>query len=551
MRRILLLLLPLAACDGAIFGELPTDPGSVQAPGGPLPTLQTPEEELPPFAPAPFRARLLTAVQYRRTVASLLGPEAAAAVTPPRDVPVNGLSSIGAASLAISGAAVDAYEASAYRAAQAALTARRAWLVPCAPATVADATCMRQVVVLLLPKAFRRPATDAEIVRWTDVGLAAARAFDVFDRGVEFVVAGVLQSPAFLYLEESGEPVSAGAPARRLGGYQLASRVAYFLTNAPPDEELLAAAASGLLDTDAGLRAQARRLLGLPTAREAMQDLFDELLELEKLEHLAKDAQRFPGFQAALGHSMREETRRTVADVAFDRPADFREVLTRPTTFVDGPLAQHYGLPPVSGWTQVQTRTGRAGLLTQASFLSLMSHPSQNSPTYRGRFIREKLLCQTIPAPPPNVSTTLPETPPGTQRTLRQKVELHMQSASCRGCHQLMDPPGFAFEGFDAVGREQVLDDGLPIDTSGSLDDVGSFTDAEGLMGLLAKDPRVTACLARQVYRQGVGHVDTAGEQRPLRDAERAFAAGGYRYQDLLVELVATEAFRTGTLELP
>jgi hypothetical protein len=180
-----------------------------------------------------------------------------------------------------------------------------------------------------------------------------------------------------------------------------------------------------------------------------------------------------------------------------------------------------------------------------------MSHPSQNSPTYRGRFIREKLLCQTIPAPPPNVSTTLPEAPPGTQRTLRQKVELHMQSASCRGCHQLMDPPGFAFEGFDAVGREQALDDGLPIDPSGSLDDVGTFADAEGLMGLLAKDPRVTACLARQVYRQGVGHVDTAGEQRPLRDAERAFAAGGYRYQDLLVELVASEPFRTGTLELP
>ncbi len=548
MRRALLLLLPLAACDGAILGDRPLGPppGTTSQPPPVVPTV---EEELPPFAPAPLRARLLIAAQYRNAIADVLGPEAAAAVTPPRDVPVNGLTAIGAASLAISGSAVDQYEANAFLAAQAALRTRRAALVPCAPATATDATCMRAVAVRLVPRAFRRPATDEEVVRWTDVGLAAARAYEVFDRGVEFLAAGLLQSPAFLYLEETGEAVGGVATARRLTGWQLANRVSFFLTNAPPDVELQAAASTGVLDTDEGLRAQARRLLELPQAREAMKDLFDEVLELDRLEHLSKDAQRFPGFQLSLGHSMREETRRTVADVAFDRPSDFRDILTRPTTYVDGPLAQHYGLPPVSAWTLVQTRTGRAGVLTQASFLSLQSHPSQNSPTYRGRFIRERLLCMPIPAPPPDVSTTLPEPPAGTRYTLRQRVEQHMQSASCRGCHQVMDPPGFAFEGFDAVGREQTHDDGLLVDTTGELDDLGAFSDAEGLMALLARDPRVTNCLTRVVYRQGVGHVDTAGELRPLFAAERAFAAGGYRYKDLVVELVASESFRTGTLE--
>jgi hypothetical protein len=180
-----------------------------------------------------------------------------------------------------------------------------------------------------------------------------------------------------------------------------------------------------------------------------------------------------------------------------------------------------------------------------------MSHPSSNSPTYRGRFIRERLLCQSIPAPPPDVSTTLPETPPGTRQTLRMKVEQHMQAPSCRGCHQLMDPPGFAFEGFDAVGREQTHDDGLPVDTSGELDELGTFADAEGLMGLLARDRRVTQCLTRQVFRQGVGRVELLSELRPLFAVEREFAAAGYRYKDLLVALVTAEAFRTGTMEAP
>jgi len=242
---------------------------------------------------------------------------------------------------------------------------------------------------------------------------------------------------------------------------------------------------------------------------------------------------------------MRGETERGLLDLAFERPGDFRDVLNRRTTFVDAPLARHYGLPAVTGWTQVPAPAGRAGVLTNASFLSLMSHPSANSPTLRGRFVREKLLCHPIPAPPPNVSTTLPEPPPNTRRTLRQKLELHMAAPSCRGCHEVMDPIGFAFEGFDATGRVQTLDDTLPIDTTGHLDDQ-AFATAPQLGDLLRDDPRVMECLARQVFRQGTGHVDLDTEARPLKAITEAFVASGHRYQTLLVEIAASEAFRSG-----
>ncbi len=547
----ILLLALLPACEGSILGDRPELPLQTELPVTPLMPPVEPVEVLPDFVPARLRPRLLLAAQYKNAVADLLGEAAAAAVTAPRDVPVNGLTAIGATQLAISSAVVEAYEVNSYLAAQAALTARRSALITCAPSSPTDATCMRQLAQRFVPRAFRRPATEVELTRWTQLGVTVATAYAEFDRGVEFMLAGLLQSPAFLYLDEVGSPDAADAARRNRTPWELASRLSFFLTNAPPDDELLAAAANGALADDAGVRAQAQRLLQKPEARRAMTQLFDEILDLSHLDGLAKDANTFPGFQSVLGASMREETQRTLLDLSFDRPTDFRQIFTSRTTFVDAALAQHYGMAPVTGWTTVQLPAERAGLFTQASFLSLQAHPSANSPTHRGRFIRERLLCSTIPAPPPEVSTTLPAAPPNMPRTLRQRVELHMQNASCSGCHQMMDPIGFAFEGFDAIGRKQVLDNGLPINSAGKLDDRGTFTDAAGLMNVMHDDPRVMSCLTRVVFRQGVGHVDLRSEARPLRAAEEAFIASGYRYQSLLEALVASEAFRTGILETP
>ncbi len=205
------LLTFLAACEGNIIGER-----AEELPARPPMSEQIPVEELPAFVPAPLRPRLLLANQYKNAIADLLGTAAAAAVTPPRDVPVNGLSAIGATQLAISSASVDEYETNAYLAAAAAIADRRTALITCTPASVADPVCMRQLAQRFVPRAFRRPATEAELSRWTQVGVTVATAYDQFDRGVEFMLAGLLQSPSFLYLDEVGAPDSADASRRRL-----------------------------------------------------------------------------------------------------------------------------------------------------------------------------------------------------------------------------------------------------------------------------------------------------------------------------------------------
>jgi len=561
LAAVTLCIAALSGCEGVLETGQPAA-GGPDAPGGPgmpmvpgMPSPQQPPDPskpdepaaLPAFAPAELHARLLTTAQYRGSVLALLGPEAAAVAAPPHDVAVNGLAAIGAAQLALSTTAVDAYEQSAFAVAKAALAARKATLIPCTPTKADDAACMGKALEPLLTRAFRRPLEAGELTRWVDLGVLAAQGYTAFDKGVEFALAGILQSPSFLYLDEHGA-VDPQDPTRlKLTGYEVASRLSYFILSAPPDDALLAAAASGGLDTADGVRTQARRLTALAAAKDAVAGFFDEALELQELEKVAKDAKAFPDFTPALAASMHEETRRFLTALALE-DKDFRDLFTSTTTFVDANLAKHYGLPAVTSWQQVElpAAQGRLGLLGKASVLTMQSHPTSNSPTYRGKFIRERLLCQPIAAPPPDVNTQLPPSTPDKPQTLRQRLQVHMQLASCRGCHAMMDPLGFAFEGFDATGKSRTTDEGLPLDTTGTLDGKG-FTGASELSQQLHDDERTMRCLAATLYRQGVGHVELPTEARPLKAATDAFAAGNHRFSQLLVELSASDAFRYGT----
>lgn len=526
----------------------PMVPGLPQLPG--LPDPQTPAE-LPEFKPAPLHPRLLTSAQYKASVGQLLGPEAAAVVTPPRDVPVNGLAAIGAAQVALSTNAVSDYETSALKAAEAALKvpARKTQLIGCTPTKFDDAACMKTVTERAAAIAFRRPVDAAEVGRWTNLGVQAATAYQSFDRGVELMLAGLLQSPAFLYLDESGVPDSADPTRQVLTAHQLASRLSYFLTNAPPDAELRAAADTGTISGLEVLKQHATRLLATAAAKDAVGHFFDEMLELENLGSIAKDPISFPNYNPQLAASMHESTKRLLTHLALG-DVDFRTAFDTRLAFVDQRLAAHYGLPAVTDWTQttLPTTEPRLGMLGQASFLTAQAHPSTTSPTYRGKFVRERLLCTQIAAPPPDVSTELPAPPMGQKQTMRQRLTIHMSEARCSGCHKMMDPLGFALEHFDAIGRYRTTDDGLPIDPSGELDGK-PFADLSGLATLLKDEPKIASCLVRSMYRQGVGHVELRSEARPLAAATEAFSKGGHRVGGLLVALVTSDAFRFGTLE--
>ncbi len=500
------------------------------------------------FVPAPIQMRVLLGAEYRHSIRDILGPAAANAVTPPPDAAINGLTAIGASQLAVSTAIGLVYERNAFLGAQAALAnaPQKAKLIPCTPTKANDTACFSQVLDTVGKRLFRRPLSTLERATWLKVAGDAATAYGTFDGGVEFLLAGLLQSPNFLYRAEQGVPNLARPGEVKLTGYELATRLSYFISGSTPSDELLAAAEAGELDAPEGVKAHAVKALKSEGASGASTDFFSEFLSQDGLSSMAKDPISFPNYRPVMAASMRDETRLFLQDTLFAKNLDLRTLFDADFTYVDVNLAPLYGLtPPASGFARVQLPSNqpRAGLLTQTAFLALMAHPSSTSPTHRGKFVRERLLCETVSAPPDNVSTTIPAENPTMPRTLRQKLSDHFTNPGCRGCHALMDPIGFGFENFDSIGTYRATEQNLPIDASGTLDGK-AFTDARGLGQALKSDPRVMKCLTRTLFRHAAGHVDLASEARPLAALHEAFARSGFKYQDLLVELVASDAFR-------
>lgn len=524
------------------------DGGGAGPGGGTLSDINT------PFVPEPLGMRRLLAWQYQAAVSDLLGADAALATTPPTDTAINGFDAVGAGQIALGTTDLQLYEASGMAAAKVALAnaASRARLVPCTPTGKGDSGCMAAVVQGLAPRAYRRALESSETNAWLSLGLTAASAYGDFYKGAQTVVAGLLQSANFLYLVELGQPEPTTPGTLRLTGPEMANRLAFFLTGAPPDALLAAAGQNGTLGTADGIRTQAARLLKTPQARAAFAHFFDERLHLRDLSTVIKDATLFPNFTPALAQAMRSETLRLLADVIWDSNSDFRTVFTANYTFVNKALAALYGMP--SPATDTLTRTpypagsGRMGLLSQASLLSAVSHPSATSPTRRGKMVREDIFCSPIAAPPVGVNTTLPPAPPDHPMTTRDRMLLlHQSDPSCAACHKLMDNVGFAFEHFDAIGQYRKTEGTLAIDDSGNVDAL-TFQGAEGLGKLVASDERMTRCLVRNLFRQGAGHIDAAGEMGPLARVDAVFKNGGYKLQDAIVEVVASDAFRFGRL---
>lgn len=506
-------------------------------------------DEIPAeLEPAPASLRLLLPRQYVGAVEDLLGPEAAAAAAPPESHAINGFDSIGAAQLALGDAEIDAYEQSARAVVQAAAAAGAlsSWLA-CNPATAGDEACIRQVVGSFGRRAWRRPLTDEEIERYTSVGTAASAELGSFDRGVEEAVAAMLQSPYFLYQVEVGEPDPDDATRRRLTPYELATRMSFFLLDTVPDAELLDDAEEGLLASADGIREAAWRLLERPRVRQSLGEFFGEAWRLRNLRNLPKDVATFPQWTPELAEAMRGETLALVEDIAWEQDVDFREVFTADYTFANARLGFHYGLPGAAELPDVHTKVTlgghdkRGGLFGHAGFQSLLGHVSSTSPTLRGKFVLENILCRVVPPPPPGVVTDLPVNEGNV--TMRERLEAHMSEPSCRGCHEMMDPIGFGLENYDGIGRFRTEDNGLPIDASATLDGE-AFDGAASLGALVAQSPDAPHCLVRNLYRHATGHVEVAGEEGALLAIEEAFAESGYRMQDLLVEIVASPAFR-------
>jgi hypothetical protein len=461
---------------------------------------------------------------------------------------VGGFSAIGASTAALSSAGVGQFEGAARFLAHAAFApASRQKLVPCTPAGVADTTCLGAFVTTFGQRAFRRPLTSDESTRYTAAAAQAAMALGDAWQGLEAITTAFLQSPGFLYLTEVGEPDPQSAGRLRFTSYEMASRLAYFLTNDTPDDALLAAAASNALVTPAGVQAQAARLLALPAAHDAVGSFFRALLALDNLDTFTRPTALFPQYTGTIGAAMKQETLLGIDDLVFAGDGDYRHLFDRTDTFLNAELAGLYGVPAPAGTgfqrVTLPASTHRAGLLGQAGVLAARDHADGTSPTRRGLFVLTRLLCQNLPLAPP-ANLTIPPPPTG-NITARQRLEQHASNAVCAACHQETDPVGLSLEHFDAMGAWRDTDHGLPIDDTGSYGGK-TFQGELGLGAMLRDHPALEPCLAQALYGVGVGHLPTEFDRPTFTALVQGLTtnAAGAHIRALLAAIVASDGFR-------
>ncbi len=491
----------------------------------------------------------LTRQEYDNTVRDLVGVDLGLARAFTADTKVGPFDANFAL---VSELGVEQYLEAAEEIATVAVNEHRAELLPSDCAAQGDDACADAFIDAVLARAFRRPIEDAERQEARalfELGVEQAG----FDRGVELVIRGALNSPMFLYRVESGgldlSDASAGEVVT-LTHYEVASRLSYTLWQTMPDAELFAAAERGELGTRDEIGAQALRMLEDPRARDAVGNFHSQWLEMDLLDETEKvDAD----FDQALATSMRVEVEALANHVVFDGSGRLAELFESREALVDEALAGVYGVPFEGQpgervWTELPAEQ-RAGVLTRAGFLSANSHPNKSFPTKRGRTVRQSVFCQLIADPPPEADDSTPE-PGDAEVSFREYMEQKTSAPLCSSCHTLLDPIGFGLEHYGPVGRWRTLDDnGFEVDASGSIvstDDAdGEFYGGLELSQQLAGSAQVRKCMAKQAfqfaYRRGGGGDD----QCTVDQIVAGFESTEGDMRELLLSLVTQDAFLT------
>ncbi|WP_437580357.1 DUF1592 domain-containing protein [Sorangium sp. So ce887] len=497
--------------------------------------------------------RRMTRFEYNNTIRDLLGDDSA-----PADAFVIEEEALGfnnqAAALGVTSLLAEQLMKASEKIAERAARDLERLLEGCDPAVQGPEVCADELITRFGKRAFRRPLTPLESERFARL-FAWGNDEHGFSTGVELVLQGMLQSPHFLYRVELGMPDPAGDGVVPLSDHEIASRLSYLLWGSMPDDALFVAADAGELRTAEQIAAHARRLLEDPRARAAVANFHAQWLQLSNIDTLTKATAVYPGFHAGLPALFRAETEAFLEHVVFeDAAGDVATLLTAPYSLMNAELRAFYGLPAPAGGAGAPGELAivpldpaqRAGFLTHASLLSVLAKPNQSSPVHRGKFVRERLLCQTLPPPPPDIDIQPPEVRGGIPT--RRRFERHAEDPSCSGCHRLMDPIGFGFERYDGIGLYREVDEGVLVDASGEIAGSrgtdGHFDGAVELAHRLAESDEVRQCVATQWFRFGYGRAEQAEDECSMSQIQEAFAEGGYSIKALLVALTQTDAFR-------
>jgi hypothetical protein len=520
-------------------GSDPT--GGVMPPGGgPPPMIYDP---LPGHTPL----RRLTRSQYDNTVRDLLGVAGDPAGGFGVDEEDSGFASNDRAPL--TDLQLEKYQQAADAIADNAV-ANLDTVLKCAPGA-AEADCIDQFVRSFGKRALRRPLTAEEVTKYKTL-FTKGRTGGTLASGVSLLISAFLQSPYFLYKIELGEPGGNGKDLVPLTGYEVGTRLAYFLTDSTPDDALLAAADAGKLKTPEGIVAEAQRLITSPKARDTVISFFQQWLGVDDLLTVEKDPKVYAMFDPTLRSAMRDEVLEFVDEVTRLGDGKLSTLLTSHTTWIRGPIYPLYGLPMQgnAGGSILHKvdlpATERSGIFTTAGVMAEYGHADQSSPVGRGKLISERILCVEPPDPPPGVAANIP--PPDPTVSTRVRFEKHRTQPQCSVCHALMDPLGVTFENYDGIGKYRTMDGGKAVDAAsmlmGTKASDGPVKNAIELLAKLAGAEETHACFARQMFRYAFGRGESDFDKAMVTDLEAALTKAD-RIPDLMLAIAAAPGFRT------
>jgi hypothetical protein len=495
--------------------------------------------------------RRLTRFEYNNTVRDLLGDTSNPANVLPPEEEVAGFNNQ-AAALTSSDLLIEQYmkvaEDVSARAAQ-----NLGALLPCDPALDGDDACALSFIEEFGSRAYRRPLSQAELTRFKSLFDWAVEDADLgrFEDGIQLVIEAALQSPSFLYRSELGEETPVEGDIVPFTSWEMATKLSYMLWNSMPDDELFAAAEADALRTKEQIKAQALRMIEDEKARDVIRNFHTQWLMLTHMDSVTKDTGVYPAFRGALRPLWRQEIQTFVEHVIMEGDGSLQTLLTADFSFMNEELASFYGedvLDSVTGpeFRKVQLDPERrAGLLSTAGLMATHANLNQSSPVFRGKFVREQLMCDTLPLPPNDLVIEPPELDPN--KTTKEQFEEIGANPACSGCHALMNPIGFIFEHYDGIGVWRDQQNGKDIDASGEVvltEDIdGNYDGAVELADALAESTQVQECVSSQWFRFAYNRTVTPDDACSLEQLNQVFADSGFDIKTLLVELKQTNAF--------
>ena len=417
----------------------------------------------------------------------------------------------------------------------------------CRPAgRTSEEPCARRILATLARRAYRRPVTNNEIQDLM-VFYRSSRQKGTFDKGIQMALRRMIASPKFVLRVERDRADIAPGAAYRIDDLELASRLSFFLWSSIPDDELLAVAAEGRLKNPAVLAQQVRRMLADQKAHALVANFAGQWLQLRNLRRIVPNSNEFPDFDDNLRQAFQRE-----ADLFFEsiirEDRNVLDLITADYTFVNEPLARHYGIPNIYGshFRRVTlANEARKGLLGKGAILTVTSHADRTSPVVRGKWLLENILGTPPPPPPANVPPLKENLPGEKPRTMREQMQEHRKNPICANCHKLMDPLGFALENFDAVGAWRTSEAGSPIDASGQLADGTKLDGVVTLRQTLLSRPGVfVGTFTEKLLTYALGRGLSADDMPAVRKISRESARRDYKFSSIVLGLVTSVPFQ-------